>query len=125
MKKLFLLVLCVVFVFSMLLVASDKKGSTMKGWVSDEMCGAKGAKAGHEACAKKCADSGQKLVFVDDKEHKVLNVANQDALKEHAGQHVELSATKNSDGTLQVSDVKMLAKNEGAAKSDADDMHKH
>lgn len=127
MKKSALLILSVVMVLSMVLVASDKnsdeKSTTMKGWVSDEMCGAKGANAGHEACAKKCADAGQKLVFVDDAEKKVMSVANQDALKPHAGRHVEVKASKNSDGSLQVSDVKMLAQNQGA-KSEGD-AHKH
>src|SRR4051794_16246357 len=107
MRKAAVLIFCFVLLLSLVVFASDKKAAgdkstSMKGWVSDEMCGAKGSNTAHASCAKKCADSGQKLVFVDDKDHKVMAVANQDALKDHAGEHVQLSATKSGDGALQV-----------------------
>jgi hypothetical protein len=129
MRKAVVLIFCLVLALSMFVLASEKKAAgdkaaSMKGWVSDEMCGAKGASAGHAACAKKCADAGQKMVFVDDKDHKVMNVANQDALKGHAGDHVQLTATKTADGALQVGDVKVLAQND-ASKAAASDEHNH
>jgi hypothetical protein len=34
-----------------------------------------------------------------------MQVANQDSLKDHAGQHVSILASTNSDGSLQVDKV--------------------
>jgi hypothetical protein len=88
-----------------LAVWAAPKSSKMTGWVSDAMCGAKGANANHMACAKKCAAGGEKVVFVTDNDKKVMQVANQDSLKDHAGQHVSILASTNSDGSLQVDKV--------------------
>lgn len=44
-------------------------------------------------------------MFVDDSDKSVLKVANQDALKDHAGEHVTIEASKNADGALQVDKV--------------------
>src|SRR5207253_5098740 len=54
---------------------------TLRGWVSDEKCGAKGANAKAAECTKKCAENGEKLVFVNDKDKKVWNVKNPEDLK--------------------------------------------
>lgn len=102
MKKLSV-VAALCLVVSLAVWASSK--STMTGWVSDSMCGAKGANASHAACAKKCLSGGESVVFVDDKDKSVIKVANQDALKDHAGEHVTIEATKNADGALQVDKV--------------------
>ena len=93
-----------VFLLSLMMWAAPKS-SKMTGWVSDEMCGAKGANASHAACAKKCIGGGEKVVFVTDKDQKVMQVANQDSLKDHAGEHVSIEASTNSDGSLQVDKV--------------------
>ncbi len=72
MKK--LLLVCAVFSMFFLMIATVwagddmAKDETVKGWVSDSMCGAKGASAGHEACAKKCLDKGAKMVVVTDRQ---------------------------------------------------------
>jgi hypothetical protein len=88
-----------------LMVWASPKASTMTGWVSDSMCGVKGANASHAACAKKCLGGGESVVFVTDKDQKVMKVANQDALKDHAGEHVQIEASTNADGALQVDKV--------------------
>ena len=97
--------------FASLAIAKDKaatKAEKISGWVSDAKCGAKGASADHAACAKKCADGGEKLVVVSDKDHKVYNVDNQDSLKGHEGHHVQVTAS-DTNGTLHVDKVNMLA----------------
>jgi len=94
--------------------------NTLTGWVDDTKCAAVG-KQTNAKCAKKCADAGEKLVFIDDKAQKILQVSNQDAIASHAGEHVTLQATKGSDGSLQVSDVKSIAE----AKAPGADMHDH
>ncbi len=102
MKKLAVLLICC-FVLSYVAFASDKS-VTMKGWVSDAMCGAKTGEA-HAACAKKCIDGGTKAVFVNETDQKVMQVANQDAIKSHAGEHVEVKGKVGSDGALTVDKV--------------------
>jgi hypothetical protein len=93
------------FLMFALAVWAAPKSSKMTGWVSDSMCGAKGANANHMACAKKCIAGGEKVVFVTDKDKKIMQVANQDSLKDHAGEHVQIMASTNSDGSLQVDKV--------------------
>ena len=57
--------------------------STWTGWITDDHCGAKGAKAGHKGCAEKCLGSGAKLVFYDTTSQKLLGLDKQDLAKEH------------------------------------------
>ena len=84
--------------------ASDSKGKsgTWTGWISDEKCGAKV----DAACAKKCVDGGMKAVFVNDKDKTVYPIANQDAVKAHAGHHVTVKGTMDNN-TLTVASVTM------------------
>ena len=91
---------------------------TWAGWISDSKCGAKGANAAHAACAQKCIGAGEKPVLVTDKDMKVVNIANPDAVKGHEGHHVSVAGSMNSDGSLQVAKVTML-KDQGSAKGDA------
>jgi hypothetical protein len=105
------------YLISMTLLAAAKDMS-WDGWISDSKCAAKGANAAHAACAKKCIDAGEKPVLVTDKDMKVVNIANPDAVKGHEGHHVQVTGTMNSDGSLQVAKVTML-KDQGSGKGDA------
>lgn len=107
MKKLFLIVLCVIVVAALAFASDAGKASSMKGWVSDAKCAAKGNAAAHASCAKACVKGGEKAVFVSDADGKVYPIANQDSVKEHVGDHVQIMAS-NSDGSLQVSKVEAL-----------------
>jgi len=102
------------------------KGKWIKGWVSDSKCGAKGAGLGHEACGNKCLQAGEHVVFVDDSKHKVLNVDNPDALKDHMGHRVAVQASVDeAAGTIHVDKVNMIS--QGSKKAEAasmDEMHK-
>src|SRR5437879_6293975 len=81
---------------------------TMSGWISDDHCGAKGAKAGHEGCAKGCVGKGGKAVFVSDKDGSILVVSNQDAVKDHLGHHVTVTGTVDADAkSINVDRVSM------------------
>jgi hypothetical protein len=109
MKKVLVICLAMCFVFALTALAFDDAGksTTVNGYVSDSKCGVKGANASHAACAKKCADAGEKLVIVTDSDQKVLAVDNQDALKGHEGHHVAVTGTVNGD-SVHVNGVKML-----------------
>ena len=109
MRKLLVvcLALCVIFMMAGILTAADKSDSTVNGWVTDSNCGAKGAAAGKEDCAKKCIEKGAKMVVVTDKDKKVLTVENPDALKDHIGHHVAITGTTTGD-SIHVDSAKML-----------------
>jgi len=89
---------------------------TMKGMISDSMCGASHAKmiAGHPGmtasqCTLGCIKAGAKYVFVS--KGKVYQIANQDmaALMKEAGEPVSLTGDVNGD-TITVSKVMMSKK---------------
>ena len=110
MKKLALAVLAIALMASMSLAkgkdkdeAAKPKAQKISGWINDAKCGAKI----NADCAKKCAEAGEKLVVVSDKGHTVYQVDNQDAVKDHVGHHVRVTAT-NNNGTLHVEKVDML-----------------
>jgi hypothetical protein len=109
MRKVLVLVLAICFVFALTALAFDDMGksTTVNGWVTDAKCGAKGANAAGEACTKKCAAAGEKLVIVTDGDSKVLAVDNQDAVKDHAGHHVAVTGSMSKD-SIHVGSVKML-----------------
>ena len=54
--------------------AYDAQKGSWKGWVSDEKCGAANASAAKADCAKKCIEGGQKMVFVNDKDGRLLQL---------------------------------------------------
>jgi hypothetical protein len=109
MRKVFVLCLAVCFVFALTAMAFDDMGksATVKGWVSDDKCGAKGANEKAEACTKKCLAAGAKMVIVTDKDQKILMVENPDALKGHEGHHIAASGTVKGD-SIHVDSMKML-----------------
>ncbi|HUK24785.1 MAG TPA: hypothetical protein VLV49_09405 [Terriglobales bacterium] len=113
MKKLLLLcfALCALFLTVALASADDMgkmgKSETVKGWVTDSACGAKGANAAAMECTKKCLDKGAKMVVVTDGDQKVLTVENPDALKDHVGHHVAVTGHVEGD-MIHVMSAKML-----------------
>jgi len=76
------------------------------GWVTDEHCGAKGAKAGHEKCAEDCMKKGSKLVFYNNSDKKIYKIDNQDMAKAHLGHEVTVTGTEK-DGSITVEKIEM------------------
>ena len=109
MKKM-LAVVGIAMMLSVGAMAKGAKSGSWNGWVSDEKCGAKV----DADCAKKCIGAGQKMVFVTDKDKKVIPISNPDALKGHEGHHVKVKGSVK-DGALTVASASML-KNQTAAK---------
>src|ERR1700741_2280283 len=110
MRKVLAICLALFFVLALsaMIFADDMgKSATVKGWVTDDKCGAKGANAGAEACTKKCLAAGAKMVVVTDSDQKILAVENPDALKGHEGHHVAVSGHVTGD-SIHVMSVKML-----------------
>ncbi len=116
MKKALGFLAAVLMIGCLAWATGSAKSTSITGWVSDSACGAKAAHAGAEACTKTCVEKkGAKLVVVDDKDQKVYNVANQDSLKGHEGHHVTVTGT-NSNGTLHIDKVTMVAANTSTGK---------
>ena len=87
---------------------------TMKGRISDSMCGAKhmageheGKKTSDRECVEKCIGGGEKYVFVGEGD-KIYRIANQNfaGLKAHAGHEVTVTGTTKDD-VLTVSKIEM------------------
>lgn len=67
------------------------------GWITDDQCAAKGAKAEHADCAKKCYGNGAKLVFYNTGDEKIYTLDNQELAAKHIGQEVKVKG--DVDGT--------------------------
>ena len=107
MKKVLLLLIALSLLCFMVALASAADTTTVNGYVSDSMCGAKGADASHAACMTKCLGKGAKAVIVTDGDSKVLNVENPDVLKGHEGHHVAVTGHVTGD-SVHIESVKML-----------------
>ncbi len=110
MKK----VLSILALASML--AATAFAGTWTGKISDEKCGAKV----NGDCAKKCIESGQKAVFVNDKDGKVTPIADAKSVAGHEGHHVKVTGSMK-DGVLTVKKVTMVA-DKGTSDSGMSDM---
>ncbi len=106
MKRILILV-CAAMAVAPLATAADS--STLNGWISDSMCGAKHAGTG-AACAKKCIEGGESPVFVDEAKKAVWVIDNPDAVKGFYGDHVTVTAkadpAKMSVHIVKIADAK-------------------
>ncbi|HEY6769037.1 MAG TPA: hypothetical protein VI386_30205 [Candidatus Sulfotelmatobacter sp.] len=109
MRKVLMITVASFFLLAVSAAAFDDMGKseTVKGWVSDDKCGAKGANAKAEACTKKCLKEGAKMVIVTDKDQKILMVENPDALTGHEGHHIAVTGHVMGD-SIHVESAKML-----------------
>jgi hypothetical protein len=78
------------------IAANAADSTTINGWISDSMCGAKHAGAG-AACVKKCVSGGMSPVFVDESKKEVWKIDNPDAVKDYLGSKVTITAKADSD----------------------------
>jgi hypothetical protein len=79
------------------------------GWVTDEKCGAAGAKAAHQACAVKCAEAGSKLVLYNTADKKLYKLDNQDLAKKNLGHEVTVTGKIEGD-SIAVDSIAAKAK---------------
>src|SRR5215207_5978079 len=107
MKKTFVGFVAVLAVAALALpFANAGTQGTWTGWVTDESCAAKGAKAEHKDCALKCIENGGKLVFYNTADEKIYALDNQAAAKEHLGHEVKV--TGEAEGTdIKVEKIEM------------------
>lgn len=106
--------------------AEDKKAEKMTGVLIDEHCGEEMAKKGDDAqksaeghkkaCALKCAKDGGLEFMADGKLTKLDEASDKKALEylkgEKHGTKVVIMASKNDDGSLNISEIKPAKKDE-------------
>jgi hypothetical protein len=86
MKKTLIAILLFVLLSPTLALAGE-----WTGWITDEHCGAKGNKAEHADCAKKCNGNGAKLVFYNTGDEKLYTLDNQELAAKHLGHEVKVT----------------------------------
>ncbi|HVT58813.1 MAG TPA: DUF5818 domain-containing protein [Thermoanaerobaculia bacterium] len=80
--------------------AAAAKAGSWDGWITDEACGAKGAKvanAEHKDCAQKCLEKGGKLVLYNSSDKKLYQLDKQDLAKQHLGHEVTVKGMADGD----------------------------
>ena len=102
MKRIFALLLAAGALSAVSASAADS--SSMNGWISDSMCGAKHAGSG-AACVKKCVEGGMAPVFVSEKDKAVLTIDNPDAVKDYYGSKVTVTGTVKDGKSVHVDSV--------------------
>jgi hypothetical protein len=82
------------------------KATTLKGWVSDSECAAKGDK---KCSNKQHVANGAKLVIVTDGDNKIWTVSNPSTVADHQGHYIQVKGTTDPEkSTITVQEVKML-----------------
>jgi hypothetical protein len=105
MKRLYVLVTVLAVCLALLPLASLRADAgSWTGWISDDNCGAKGAKAEHAKCTVKCMGNGAKLVFVNSADKKIYKLDKQDVAKEHVGHEVTVSGELKGD-TIEIGSI--------------------
>ncbi len=95
MKKLLLVPVVLSVSFFMVAWAGAATPSRVFGYVSDSVCGTKGATVGYADCTTKCLAKGAQLVIVVDGTQQMLTIDNPDAVKGHECHHVLVTGEIN------------------------------
>lgn len=100
-------ILAIVILLTMTsMAAATGKAVTVKGWVSDTMCAAKGDK---KCASKDHLKQGAKLALVTDGDNKIWIVENPDKLAEHQGHYVQVKGVADPKAaTIRVQSASSL-----------------
>ncbi len=93
-KRLLICLAGLALVAGLTLAGDTTKSGKWSGWVTDDMCGAKGANAGHASCAKTCVQMhGAKYALYNTADKQVYILDPQDKAAAHAGHEVIVEGT--------------------------------
>jgi len=100
------IVIAVLFVAVASFVFAAEMGS-WTGWVTDTLCGAKGASASHAACAEKCVkEKGAKYALYNEADKSVWVLSDQEGAAKMAGKMVTVKGTADKEKkTITVSSM--------------------
>lgn len=107
-----ILLLAVSLLLPAALVAHDDHGEgSWTGWVTDENCGAKGAKAEHKGCAESCVKRGARWALYNPADKEIYILSNQKDAAAMAGQEVTVKGTLDKETkTIEVTSMEAAAK---------------
>ena len=108
-KRAWICAVTLLFVASLALAwqGGTTKSKSWSGYVTDTMCGAKGASAAHADCAKTCVkEHGAKFALYDESTKKVYVLDPQEKAAEHAGHEVTVQGTLEGD-TIHLTSISM------------------
>jgi len=106
-KRFLMCAVAVLFAASVAFTAQKDaaKTGTWSGWITDAMCGAKGANAGHASCAAKSVkELGGKFALYDTDAKKSYILDPQEKAAENLGHPVTITGTLEGD-TLHVTSI--------------------
>ncbi len=108
---------CALTTLAAFAVDASSRPVKLDGWISESQCKADHAGKGADpACVAKCIKEGGKPVFVD-ANNQVWAIDNPDAIKDHYGHHVLVTAIEDKTGKqVHITKVSMLAQNAGSGK---------
>jgi len=107
-KRLLMCTVTLLFAAGLTLAGQDStpKTGSWTGWITDDMCGAKGASADHAACAKKCVkEQGAKYALYNPDDKKVYILDPQSKAEGHEGTEVTIKGKLDGD-TIHVTSIK-------------------
>jgi len=102
-----------VLALALLVAAPLKAGeaaapTTLKGWITDDDCGAKNANAEGADCIKMCHKNGAKLVLYAD--GKTYGLSDQKLALSHVGHEVAVTGTVDKNGNVTVAKMESVKK---------------
>jgi hypothetical protein len=111
MKKVLLIavVLPIFFFVAAMVVSGAATASSVSGYISDSVCGAKGAAVGYADCTNKCLVKGAQTVIVVDGSQQLLTIDNPDLVKGHECHHVLVTGDVNiHTNTIHVYSLRII-----------------
>lgn len=77
------------------------------GWLADQKCAEAGKAASdkHAACARKCVEAGEDIVFVNEADGKVYEIDDFDKAEPHVGKKVTVAGDLDED-FIEVESIK-------------------
>jgi hypothetical protein len=100
------IVLLTLLVMAAFAVAQAGTAGSWTGWITDDHCAAKGAKAEHKDCAIKCLGNGGKLVFYNPADEKIYSLDKQDVAEKHLGHEVTVKGEVDGSA-IKVQSIEM------------------
>ena len=106
----------IILMLGLLLALPAVQPSPLRGWLSDEACARGRAESGaytgtNPECAKRCVSEGKKIVFIDPKGRRVLDIENQEAARSDIGDEVEITGPIDAKrGLVHIDSMKLIAR---------------
>lgn len=82
--------------------------TTLYGYISDSICGAKGATSSHYECMMQCLAKGAKPVIISEPDNAVVNIDNPQAIVGHEGHRVSVTGDILTNESFHIRSLRIL-----------------